>query len=66
MSERFATWKEAHTRAVLLARSLGREIGILRTKEYGRDGFNVLHLPKRENRYGFELSCEIVSPTDPL
>ena len=66
MSERFTTWKEAHTRAVLLARQLGRETGILRTKEFNRDGFNVYHLPKPENRCGFELRCEVVRPDDPL
>ncbi len=66
MSTRFTDWKAAHTAAVLLARQLGREIGILRQKEFGKDGYNVYHLPKPENRFGFELRCEVVKPSDPL
>lgn len=66
MSERHEDYKAAHTAAVKLARLLGREVGILRQKEFGRDGFNVYHLPKPENRYGFELRCQVVRPTDPL
>jgi hypothetical protein len=59
------TYEEAHKAAVELARLLKRETGILKTKEYNRTVFNVYHLPKPENRYGFELRCEIVRPTDP-
>lgn len=64
--DRFTDYKEARTAAIKLARLLGRETGILRQKEFGKDGFNVYHLPKPENRYGFELRCEVVRPTDPL
>ena len=62
----FIEWKEAHDHAVELARQLGREVGILKAKEYNKTVFQVLHLPKRENRYGLELRCEVVSPGDPL
>jgi hypothetical protein len=62
----FKDWKQAHTEAVKLARTLGREVGISRQKEYTTDGFLVHHLPKPENRCGFELRCEVVSPNDPL
>ena len=62
----FRDWKEAHTHAVKLARQLGREVGILKAKEYNKTVFQVLHLPRPENRYGFELRCELVSPDDPL
>lgn len=63
---RFETYREAHRAAVLLARQLKREVGILRQLEFGKVGFNVYHLPKPQNRQGFELRCEVVSPTDPL
>ena len=62
----YREWKEAHTAAVLLARQLGRETGIEKTKEFNTPGFRVHHLPKPENRCGFELRCEVVRPTDPL
>lgn len=66
MSTRFTTWKEAHTAAVHLARLLKHDVGIWRAKEIGRDGFNIRSLPRPENRYGHELQCEVVSPSDPL
>jgi hypothetical protein len=62
----FPDWKEAHTAAVILARQLGREVGLLKAKEYSREVFQVIHLPRPENRQGFELRCEIVRPSDPL
>lgn len=62
MSKRFTDYKEAHTYAVELARTLGRETGIEKAKEFGQLGFNVHHLPKVENRCGFELRCEVVRP----
>lgn len=64
----FADWKEAHTQAVLFARQRGKEVGLGKYRELGakRDSFKVFPLPKRENRYGHELRCEVVSPDDPL
>ena len=58
-------WKAAHTAAVELARSLGREVGLYKTTEYGKTVYQVINLPKPENRQGFELRCEIVRPDDP-
>jgi hypothetical protein len=65
VSERFSTWKEAHTAAVKLARFLNHDVGIWRAVEFGRDGFNIRSLPRPKNRYGHELRCEVVSPSDP-
>ena len=62
----FKDYREAHQYAVQLARQLGREVGIERTKEYDTPGFSVFHLPDAKNRYGFELRAEVVRPTDPL
>lgn len=62
----FTVWKEAHTAAVLLARQLNKEVGIYKTKEYNKQVYQVLHLPKPQNRQGFELRCELVDPGDPL
>lgn len=67
MLTRFKSWKEAHTAAVLLARQLKRDVGIWRQKEFNQDGYNIRSLPNPENRrYGHELQCEVVSPSDPL
>jgi hypothetical protein len=62
----FNNWKEAHTAAVILARQLNKEVGIYKTKEYNKQVYQVLHLPKPQNRQGFELRCELVNPGDPL
>ncbi len=62
----FRDWKEAHDAAVLLARQLGREVGVLKAKEYAATVYQVIHLPKPENRQGFELRCEVVRPGDHL
>lgn len=66
MSQRYKEWKDARTAAVQLARQLGHDVGIERMKEFGRDGYNVFSLPKPQFRFGFELRCEVVTPTDPL
>ena len=46
---------------------LAREVGI---EPFGYPGkhknYVVRHLPKPENRCGWELRCEVVGPTDPL
>jgi hypothetical protein len=66
MSTSFKEWKDAHTAAVELARLLKRETGIEKANEFGKTVYRVHSLPKPENRYGFELRCEIVHPSDPL
>lgn len=62
----FETWKEAHTAAVTLARKLGRDVGLWRVREFSREGYVIQSLPKPENRYGHELRCEVVHPSDPI
>lgn len=62
----FKEWKEAHTAACKLANELGREVGISKAKEYDKDGFKVHSLPKPENRQGYELRAEVVTPGTPI
>lgn len=65
----FATWKEAHTAAVLEARKWGKDHGLEKWSSPLTPGmkFRVFGpLPKPENCYGFEARCERVSPSDPL
>ena len=59
-------YRNAFNYAVKLARELNRETGLYHQNEFGYDGYNVCHLPKPENRYGFELRCQIVKPDEPL
>lgn len=59
-------WKTAHTAAVTLARQSGKEVGIERMRQFGKDVFLVHRLPAAQFRQGFELRCEIVRPDDPL
>lgn len=66
MAQSFSNWKDARNAATLLARQLGRETGIEKMNQFGKEVFLVHHLPKPENRYGFELRCEVVKPDDPL
>lgn len=66
MAQSHKTWKEAHTAAVLLARESKKEVGIERMVQFGNTVFLVHRLPAEQFRQGYELRCEIVSPTDPL
>lgn len=66
MSQRwFTDYKEAFNAAIDLANLLGRETGLEAAKEYGKPGFRLHNLPKPENRYGFELRCQVVQPGEP-
>jgi len=62
----FNNWKEAHTNAVELANLCKRDVGISKSKEFGKEVFNTFLLPNKENRCGRELTCEIVSPNTPI
>ena len=59
-------YTKAFNEAVNLARLVKREVGIEKSKEFGKTVYNVKILPNKENRYGWELRCEIVSPNSPL
>lgn len=66
MARFFKDYHDSHAFALRLARFLGRETGIEVGKEYATKGFYVHHLPRVENRFGFELRCEVVKPSDPF
>ena len=65
MAKFFPVYADAFNAALDLANLLGRETGIEKFKEYGKPGFLVHTLPKPENRFGFELRCEVVQPNSP-
>lgn len=58
----FRQYQDALDYARALANELEREIGLLKTKEFNRTVFSVFPLPKKENRVGHELQCEVVIP----
>lgn len=73
MTDTFDTWKEAHTSAALLARESSAswnkavDYGIEKASPlYGKGRFRVFRLPALQNRFGFELRCEVVKASDPL
>ena len=62
----FKLYRDAFNAAVIKARESKREVGLEKFKEYNTPGFRVFSLPNPENRYGFELRCQIVRPDEPL
>lgn len=62
----FPDYKPALAAAIELARSVNRECGIEKAREFGRTVYRVKMLPNPENRTGWELTCEVVRPTDPM
>ena len=60
------TYDEARRKAQELADEFGCDYGIERNAYYPNGGFAPpFALPRRENRYGYELRCEVVHPHDP-
>jgi hypothetical protein len=73
MNDIFDTWKEAHTAAVTQARASSAawnkavDYGIEKASPlYGKGKFRVFRLPMPQNRFGFELRCEVVHASDLL
>jgi hypothetical protein len=56
----FATWKEARDHAEKQVRALGIAHGIEQNKLFKH--WNVIMLPRPENRSGHELRCEVLEP----
>ena len=63
MSEVFTDYKEAHAYAEKQANKHGREMGIEKRKEYGKEVYSVKHVPDAAHRFGHESRMEIVAPT---
>lgn len=58
----FRQYQDALDYARTLASEIEREVGLLKTQEFNRTVFSVFLLPKKENRQGHELQCEVVIP----
>ena len=64
MNAAFNDRKSAHNHAQALANAIGRDYGIKKGQPpFERGKFIVISLPDERNRYGHELTCEVVSPT---
>lgn len=57
-----ARYTEVRGCAQAMANRLGMDVGVERNDLFKT--FRTFVLPRRENRYGFELRCEVVSPED--
>lgn len=62
---KLSEYKEAQNYAIDLSNQCNRDCGIAKTKEFNSTVFNVFLLPNKENRRGFELTCEVVIPNTP-
>lgn len=59
-------YRDAFNAACDLARQMQREVGLEKADNpLDGKGFRVISLPKLENRYGHELRCQVVAPTEP-
>ena len=58
-------YNTAFNKAVKLANLCNREVGIEKTKEFGRTVYIVKLLPNKENRSGHELNLQVVTPGEP-
>lgn len=56
------TYEEAKEKAQSLANELGFDYGVEASDPMF--GWRCFMLPRRENRYGFETRCEVVSCSD--
>lgn len=62
---RFTSYDEAYDAAVTMAQTVKTDVGILRVREYGRDGYNVALLPRPDCCFGRDLLPERVTPASP-
>jgi hypothetical protein len=60
--QRFTDYADARRHAQDKANALGLNVGIERTREFGKDGYCVRILPGADRRSGSELRCEVVTP----
>jgi hypothetical protein len=58
------TYQEAKAEAQRLANELGFDYGVEKCGFPGPPEYRHFMLPRRENRYGFELRCEVVMCED--
>lgn len=62
MSQNFYTYEEAKTYAVKQVREIRVAYGIEKALGPLQKGYNVIMLPRPENRCGHELRCEALEP----
>ena len=61
----FSEYRDAFNAACDMARARQREMGLEKVTGPLEKGFRVISLPNPENRRGFELRCQVVTPSEP-
>lgn len=63
----YTSYFDAYDAALAKAREMNRPVGLEACKEYGKSGFRVKLIPvDPDKRFGWEMRCEVVKPTDPV
>lgn len=63
----YREYRDAFNAACEQARLRQRDMGLeVADNPLDGKGYRVISLPKLENRYGHELRCQVVTPTEPM
>lgn len=63
MNDTFTDYGEAYAEAVKWVKRTGLSVGIEKLRPYGgAEVMKVRFLPKPENRYGYDATCQAVEP----
>lgn len=66
MHPAYTDYYAAHAAALADARTFNRPMGLEKAREYGRTVYLVKMIPADPaKRFGWEMRCEVVQPTDP-
>ena len=65
MNKSFGTYEDAASYARELANLCGKDCGISKGGPLERGKFTAFLLPDKANRYGHELICEVIRPSEP-
>jgi hypothetical protein len=60
MQRAFTDYHEAYAAAQQYAAQLGRDVGLEKLREYGRDTFLIFALPRADQRFGRDARCQVV------
>lgn len=65
MSSVYNNYDEAFNAAIDLSNLCKIDVGLEKAIEFNRKVYRIFMLPKKENRCGFELRCQVIIPNTP-